>query len=58
MQREEHIMAEKSQATLLEAQRVAERFDPFHEPSLADPYPFFAGARAGTPVFYSPDLEY
>jgi cytochrome P450 len=35
-----------------------ERFDPFHEPYLADPYPFFAEARAATPVFYSPDLDY
>jgi cytochrome P450 len=41
-----------------DAQRLAERFDPFHEPYLADPYPFFAEARAGTPVFYSPDLDY
>ena len=35
-----------------------ERFDPFHDPYLADPYPFFAEARAATPVFYSPDLDY
>jgi hypothetical protein len=28
-----------------------ERFDPFHDPYLADPYPFFAEARAATPVF-------
>jgi hypothetical protein len=41
-----------------EAERLAERFDPFHEPYLADPYPFFGEARAATPVFYSPDLEY
>jgi cytochrome P450 len=41
-----------------EAQRLAERFDPFHEPYLADPYPFSAEARAATPVFYSPDLAY
>jgi cytochrome P450 len=41
-----------------EAQRLAERFDPFHDPYLADPYPFFAESRAATPVFYSPDLEY
>lgn len=40
------------------AQRFAERFDPFHDPYLADPYPFFAEARAATPVFYSPDLDY
>jgi cytochrome P450 len=37
---------------------LAERFDPFHDPYLADPYPYFAEARAATPVFYSPDLGY
>src|SRR5262249_53214860 len=42
----------------IDAQRFAERFDPFHDPYLADPYPFFAEARAATPVFYSPDLDY
>jgi cytochrome P450 len=40
------------------AQRLAGRFDPFHDLYLADPYPFFAQARAATPVFYSPDLDY
>jgi len=35
-----------------------EAFDPFHDPYLADPYPFFAKARAAAPVFYSPDLDY
>ena len=38
--------------------REGERFDPFHDPYLADPYPFFAEARSATPVFYSPDLDY
>jgi cytochrome P450 len=38
--------------------RLAGWFDPFHNPYLADPYPFFAEARAATPVFYSPDLDY
>src|SRR5258708_9504523 len=38
--------------------REGERFDPFHDPYLADPYPFFAEARAVTPVFYRPDLDY
>jgi len=38
--------------------RWGERFDPFHDPYLADPYPFFAEARAAAPVFYSPDLDY
>jgi cytochrome P450 len=41
-----------------ETQLLAARFDPFHDPYLADPYPFFAQARAATPVFYSPDLGY
>jgi cytochrome P450 len=41
-----------------EAQNLARRFNPFHDPYLADPYPFFAQARAATPVFYSPDLDY
>lgn len=36
----------------------SEHFDPFHDPYLADPYPFFAQAREATPVFYSPDLHY
>jgi hypothetical protein len=38
--------------------RWDERFDPFHDPYLADPYPFFGEARAATPVFYSPGLDY
>jgi ABC transporter substrate binding protein len=33
------------------------RFDPFQEPYLADPYPFFARARREEPVFYSPILD-
>jgi cytochrome P450 len=41
-----------------EAQNLAGRFDPFRDPYLADPYPFFAEARAAAPVFYSPDLDY
>src|SRR5215468_11085457 len=41
-----------------DVQHFAKRFDPFHDPYLADPYPFFAEARATTPVFYSPDLDY
>jgi cytochrome P450 len=39
-------------------QSLAARFDPFHDPYLADPYPFFAEARAATPAFYSPNLDY
>jgi cytochrome P450 len=50
--------AEMSETGPSGAQRFAERFDPFHDPYLADPYPFFAEARAATPVFYSPDLDY
>jgi cytochrome P450 len=50
--------AEMSGTGSREAQRLAECFDPFHDPYLADPYPFFAETRAATPVFYSPDLEY
>ena len=26
-----------------DAKRLGERFDPFHDSYLADPYPFFAG---------------
>ena len=50
--------ADLSGTRLRVAQRLADRFDPFHDPYLADPYPFFAEARAATPVFYSPDLDY
>jgi len=42
----------------VKVEHVADRFDPFHDPYLADPYPFFAEARAATPVFYSHDLDY
>jgi cytochrome P450 len=41
-----------------EASRLGERFDPFDNPYLADPYPFFAEANTATPVFYSPLLDY
>jgi cytochrome P450 len=37
---------------------LAGRFDPFHDPYLADPYPFFAQVRAATPVFYSSGIDY
>src|SRR5262245_38606406 len=40
------------------AKHLGERFDPFHDPYLADPYPFFAEAQRATPVFYSPLLDY
>jgi cytochrome P450 len=42
----------------IDTKALSERFDPFHDPYLADPYPFFAQAREATPVFYSPDLQY
>jgi cytochrome P450 len=41
-----------------DTKRLGERFDPFHDPYLADPYPFFAEAQTATPVFYSPLLDY
>jgi cytochrome P450 len=50
--------AEKNRTGPGEAQGLAGRFDPFQDPYLADPYPFFAQARVATPVFYSPDLDY
>jgi cytochrome P450 len=50
--------AERNGTGAGEAQSLAARFDPFQDPYLADPYPFFAQARAATPVFYSPDLDY
>jgi len=37
---------------------AGQRVDPFHDSYLADPYPFFAKARAATPVFCNPDLDY
>ena len=37
---------------------IAERFDPFNDPYLSDPYPFFAEARQSAPVFYSQALDY
>ena len=42
----------------IEAAELASRFDPFRDPYLADPYLFFAEARAASPVFYSPELNY
>jgi hypothetical protein len=50
--------AELSGTVRGDVQHFAGRFDPFHDPYLADPYPFFAEARATNPVFYSPDLDY
>lgn len=39
-------------------QELAELYDPFRDPILDDPYPFFARARAATPAFFSPRLNY
>jgi cytochrome P450 len=39
-------------------QSLSERYDPFREPQLTDPYPFFAESRAATPVFHSAALDY
>jgi cytochrome P450 len=33
-------------------------FDPFVEPYLSNPYPFWVRAREQEPVFYSPQLDY
>jgi cytochrome P450 len=37
---------------------LAAEFDPFVEPYLSDPYPFWLRAREQEPVFYSPQLDY
>ena len=42
----------------IDIKALSEPFDPFHDPYLADPYPFFAYAREATPVFYNPDLNH
>lgn len=47
-----------SLAGSVDTKALSEHFDPFHDPYLSDPYPFFAQAREATPVFYSPDLNY
>jgi hypothetical protein len=45
-------------STHAEHSGLDERFDPFSESHLSDPYAFFAEARAATPVFYSARLKY
>src|ERR1700752_2374526 len=45
-------------STHAEHSGLDERFDPFSESYLSDPYEFFAEARAATPVFYSARLKY
>src|SRR4051812_44469541 len=37
---------------------IAERFDPFNDPYLSDPYPFFVEAREVAPVFHDKKLDY
>jgi cytochrome P450 len=37
---------------------LGREFDPFAEPYLADPYPFWLRARHDEPVFYSPEIDY
>ena len=37
--------------------QLGDSYDPFTDPQLTDPFPFFAQARA-EPVFYSPKLDY
>lgn len=39
-------------------EQLADRFDPFTAPYLADPYAFWRIAREQAPVFYSPRLDY
>src|SRR5271163_2311872 len=45
-------------STHAEHSGLDERFDPFSESYLSDPYAFFAQARGATPVFYSTRLKY
>ena len=45
-------------STHAEHSGLDERFDPFSESYLSDPYEFLAEARAATPVFYSARLKY
>lgn len=40
------------------AEMVTQAYDPFHDPVLSDPYPFFAQARQQAPVFYSPLIDH
>ena len=37
---------------------VAAAYDPFHDPLLSDPYPFFARAREKAPVFYAAEIDH
>jgi hypothetical protein len=37
---------------------IGAEFNPFVDPYLADPYPFWLRARRSEPIFYSPELDY
>jgi cytochrome P450 len=41
-----------------EVDRLSEGFDPFGDPYLANPYPFFEEVRRATPVFFSPGINH
>ncbi|MFN8221886.1 MAG: cytochrome P450 [Gaiellales bacterium] len=41
-----------------EVRRVAAAYDPFHDPLLSDPYPFFALAREHAPVFHATGIDH
>ncbi|RME66581.1 MAG: cytochrome P450 [Alphaproteobacteria bacterium] len=43
---------------LAQSASLAARYDPFRDPVLSDPYPFFAQARCQAPVFYSPLIDH
>jgi cytochrome P450 len=40
------------------ATELGARFNPFQDPYLAEPYPFWARARTEEPVFFSPEIGY
>ena len=40
------------------AEEIAAAYDPFHDPLLADPYPFFARAREDCPVFFAAEIDH
>lgn len=44
--------------TVPDAAAVAASYDPFHDPMLSDPYPFFALARRAAPAFYAPAVDH
>ncbi len=49
---------QRSQADSCPVTGIGREFDPFVDPYLADPYPFWLRARESEPVFYSPELDY